>query len=62
MYSFFGVLIYVTLFSFAYKKEKEKEKEKRKEKREFITHHSLNDNIHFGKAILRKMVIKTLKW
>jgi hypothetical protein len=60
MYSFFGVLIYVTLFSFAYKKEKEKEKKKKK--REFITHHSLNDNIHFGKVILRKMVIKTLKW
>jgi len=31
-------------------------------KKEFTTHHSLNDNISFGNVILRKKVIKTLKW
>jgi hypothetical protein len=34
----------------------------KKKKKEFITNHSLNDNISFGNVKLRKMVIKTLKW
>jgi hypothetical protein len=39
-----------------------KKKNEKKEKIDFIARDSLNDNISFGNVILRKMVIKTLKW